>query len=105
MIFPYTHHVFVCQNQRAADHAFGCCQRKGSEEILAYIKKRVRELQIPQLCISKSGCLGECLKGPVVVVYPEGVWYTLTSLDDAEKMIQSHLIQHRPVEEFKINAD
>ena len=43
--------------------------------------------------INKAGCLDRCADGPVLVIYPEGVWYTYVDEEDIEEIIQSHLIK------------
>jgi (2Fe-2S) ferredoxin len=48
--------------------------------------------------VNKAGCLDACNLGPVMVIYPEGTWYTFIDTDDIEEIIQSHLIQGKPVE-------
>jgi len=70
-----------------------------------YAKNRVKELGLSgpgKVRINKAGCLDRCADGPVLVVYPEGVWYTLVDAEDVEEVIQSHLIQGRPVERLKL---
>ena len=52
--------------------------------------------------VNKAGCLDRCADGPVMVVYPQGVWYTLVDQDDVEEIIQSHLINGRPVERLQL---
>jgi (2Fe-2S) ferredoxin len=52
--------------------------------------------------INKAGCLDRCDHGPVMVVYPEAVWYTYVDKEDVEEIIQEHLINGRVVERLKI---
>ena len=52
--------------------------------------------------INKAGCLDRCDQGPVMVVYPEAVWYTYVDKEDVEEIIQEHLIHGRVVERLKI---
>ena len=92
MKLPYDFHVFVCQNQRPEGHKFGCCLSKGSDKILTHLKSRVKELNLKKICITKSGCLGLCDKGPAVVIYSEGTWYGIKTLADTEIVLQQHLI-------------
>jgi len=47
--------------------------------------------------VNKAGCLDACNLGPVMVVYPEGTWYTFIDTDDIEEIIQSHLLEGKPV--------
>jgi (2Fe-2S) ferredoxin len=53
--------------------------------------------------VNKAGCLDRCADGPVMVVYPEGIWYTLIDQDDVEEIIQSHLIKGAPVARLQLN--
>ena len=52
--------------------------------------------------VNKAGCLDRCSDGPVLVVYPAGIWYTLVDTEDVEEIIQSHLILGRPVERLQL---
>ncbi len=52
--------------------------------------------------INKSGCLDQCEHGPTVVVYPEAVWYGNVKPEDAEEIVQEHLVGGRPVERLRI---
>ncbi len=52
--------------------------------------------------VSKSGCLGRCSSGPCIVIYPEGIWYTYSSFADIDEIIQSHLIENKPVDSLLI---
>jgi (2Fe-2S) ferredoxin len=42
--------------------------------------------------VSKSGCLGRCNSGPCIVIYPEGIWYSYSSFEDIDRIIESHLL-------------
>ena len=88
----YDFHVFVCQNQRPEGHPLGCCMSKGSNELLAYMKARVKELGVENIRINKSGCLDQCSTGPALVIYPEGKWFSPQSIQDVEEIIQSHIL-------------
>ena len=52
--------------------------------------------------VNKAGCLDRCADGPVMVVYPAGIWYTFIDTEDIEEIIQSHLIQGHPVERLQL---
>ena len=72
----YETHVFCCVNVRAQDHPRSCCSARGSVDLHAYMKGRVKELGIKDIRVNQSGCLERCEMGPSMVIYPEGVWYT-----------------------------
>jgi (2Fe-2S) ferredoxin len=84
-------HVFCCTNERPAGHPRGCCKEKGSERLRDYLKARAKELGLKDVRINTSGCLDRCELGPSVVVYPEGVWYTMANKADADEILTTHL--------------
>lgn len=99
----FKHHVFICCNQRTNGDV--SCNDHGASEILDYAKERVAALKLNQpgmVRINKAGCLGRCLEGPVMVVYPEAVWYQFVDKDDVEEIITSHLVKGVPVDRLRI---
>lgn len=99
----YQHHVFFCLNQR--DDGRPCCAARGAAPMQEYAKRRIKELGLNgegRVRINKAGCMDRCEEGPVMVVYPEGVWYTYVDQEDIEEIIQSHLVNGRVVERLKI---
>ena len=95
---PYfRYHLFCCTNIRPEDHPRGSCGRMGGAGLRDYMKQRVKEEDLPSVRVNTAGCLDRCELGPVVVVYPEGVWYSLTSEADVDTVIEEHLKNGRPV--------
>ena len=88
----YAAHIFVCTNRRPEEHPRGCCAAKGSEKLRDYMKARAKELKIPSIRVNTAGCLERCEFGPAMVIYPEGVWYRPTSIEDVEEILQVHVI-------------
>ena len=95
-------HVFCCTNERPPGHEKGCCKEKGAEKLRNYMKTRVKELGIDGVRINTAGCLDRCEQGPVMVIYPEGVWYTYTSTTDIDEIIERHLQKGERVERLLI---
>jgi (2Fe-2S) ferredoxin len=92
-------HVFVCINQRPENHPMGCCQSKGSVEILQALGEAVQTSELAaSTAVSGSTCLGPCALGASVVVYPEGVWYQGVTASDVPEIVESHLKGGEPVE-------
>src|SRR4029078_2333264 len=90
----YKHHVFFCLNKRDAPE--NCCACHGSEAMQEYAKKRIKELKLNgqgMIRVNKSGCLDRCEEGPVIVVYPEEVWYTYVDRQDIAATIDRHLFR------------
>jgi (2Fe-2S) ferredoxin len=99
----YKHHVFFCCNQRTNGEP--CCNDNGSSELRDYAKKAIGKLGLAgegKIRINQSGCLDRCQEGPVMVVYPEEVWYTYVDKADIEEIISEHLQNGRPVERLRI---
>jgi (2Fe-2S) ferredoxin len=101
----YQRHVFFCTNDRGADSDRPSCNRCGSQAMRDYAKQRVKELGLAgpgKVRINSAGCLDRCEEGPICVVYPEGVWYTYVDSVDVDEIIDSHVINGKPVERLKI---
>jgi (2Fe-2S) ferredoxin len=96
---PFKHHLFFCLNERS--NGENCCAQHNAFELFTYAKNRIKELGLSgagKIRVNKAGCLDACNLGPVMVVYPEGTWYTFIDDDDIEEIIQSHLLEGKTVE-------
>lgn len=99
----YKYHVFFCTNQR--EPGAECCANFGSARLRDYAKKKVKDLGLAGkggVRINTAGCLDRCSDGPVVVIYPEGTWYTYVDEEDIDEIIQEHLLHGREVDRLKI---
>ncbi len=102
----YKHHVFFCTNLR--DDGRQSCGQCGSSAAREYVKGRCKELGIHgagRVRINTAGCLDRCEQGPVIVVYPEEVWYTYVDHEDLDEIIREHLQNGRPVERLRLDRD
>lgn len=92
-------HVFVCVNRRDPQNPKGCCANRGAEQILEVFKKELHARGLKtKMRANSSGCLDQCKNGPVVVVYPEAVWYRVPTEADALEIIEKHLLCGEPVQ-------
>jgi len=99
----YKHHVFFCLNQREEGQA--CCTDHQAQEAWKHCKTRVKALGIngaQGVRVNQAGCLDRCASGPVMVVYPEAIWYTFVDTQDIDEIIESHLQNGKPVERLKL---
>ncbi|MYM36552.1 (2Fe-2S) ferredoxin domain-containing protein [Duganella sp. FT50W] len=99
----YKHHVFFCMNQR--DDGRNSCGDHGAEVAQKHAKKRCKELDMygqGEVRINQAGCLNRCEEGPLLVIYPEGTWYTYVDTADIDEIIDSHLVNGQVVERLKI---
>jgi len=99
----FKHHVFFCCNQRGEGEV--SCNNSGATAMQTYAKSRISALGLKgkgNIRINKAGCLDRCDDGPVLVVYPDGVWYTYVDESDIDEIISEHLQHGRVVERLKI---
>jgi len=99
----YQHHVFFCTNQR--DNGAACCADFNANSLRQYAKQRIQSLQLTGkggIRINSAGCLDRCNEGPVLVVYPDAVWYSYLDQSDIDEIIDKHLCQGQIVERLRL---
>lgn len=100
----YYKHLFFCINQRSEGKK--CCANDSSIYLYKYAKEKIRSYdKTRRIKVSQSGCLGQCAKGPVLVIYPEAMWYTFTSEKDIDEIIDAHLFQDIVVPRLLLSLD
>ncbi len=96
---PYERHVFVCVAGKT-------CPEWGGAEIAGRLKEMAFEAGVTdRIRVNPAGCLNQCGHGPVIVVYPEQIWYAGVKPDDVEEIfsrtvmngeVVSRLLHPRP---------
>ena len=83
-------HVLVCGGTG--------CTSSGSQKIINEFEARIEENGLSEeVKVIKTGCFGLCALGPVVVVYPEGAFYSMVKVSDVEEIVKEHLVGGRIV--------
>ena len=100
---PYRYHVFAC-DQRKPEGA-PCCSERGSAAVIEALRREVaaRGL-IDAVQVTTCGSIGLCERGPNLVVYPDGVWYSGVTPADVPEIVAEHFQNGRPVERL-MNRD
>jgi (2Fe-2S) ferredoxin len=99
----FERHVFVCHNMRPADAPRPSCTTDGKSDLHTRLQQLSKDAGLGgRVRINKSGCLDQCEHGPMVVVYPEAVWYGNVRPEDAEAIVEEHLVGGRPVERLRV---
>jgi (2Fe-2S) ferredoxin len=100
----FTHHIFICSNQRSLGHRRGCCDPDGSQSLRNAFKTELKRRGLGSLVrANKAGCLDQCEHGPTVVVYPQGVFYGGVTLADVPRIVEETVIAGRVIEELRIS--
>jgi len=84
---PYDHHVLVC--------TCPTCSEKDAEGVLLAFRREVEARGLGEkVKVTRTGCLssGECKHGPLVVIYPQGVWYRSVRVSDVDEIMEKHLV-------------
>jgi (2Fe-2S) ferredoxin len=95
----YKYHLFFCTHSRDDGTAF--CEQHGAQDLRNYAKQRVKDLKLKRVRVNNAGCLNRCALGPMMVVYPEGIWYRYENEADIDEIIESHVINGQIVERLK----
>jgi (2Fe-2S) ferredoxin len=97
-ISPYKRHVMMCVGKSCGENM----------PLLKYMKEAVSKAGLDQgkdaVRVNRAGCLGVCKQGPIIVVHPEGVWYSDLNEEKIDKIIQSHFMQNQPVHEWAFHV-
>ncbi|MGD1100962.1 MAG: methyltransferase [Terriglobia bacterium] len=100
---PFHYHVYICDQKKP--EGVPCCPARGSAATIEALRKEVAAHGLmDEVQITTCGSLGVCERGPNLVVYPEGVWYSGVRPEDVPELVESHFVQGRVVERL-VNRD
>ena len=91
----YDPHVFVCTSGET------CPTQGDTEKLVKVLRDGARQAGRSDIRINKAGCFSQCGHGPMLVVYPENVWYAGVQESDLPEILASHILGGRPVERLR----
>lgn len=101
---PFRYHVFVCDQEKP--EGLSCCSAHGSQGVLEALRREVAARNLfNSVAITPCGSLGMCDHGPIMVIYPEGVWYARVSAADVPELVSEHFQHGRPLMRLALNDE
>lgn len=86
------YHIFVCTSSRPNGQQKGFCHTKAGVDVMARFMEEIEERGLGnEVFLTNTGCFGICEKGPVVVVYPDNVWYASVTPGDVGEIMDEHI--------------
>ncbi|MCB1197739.1 MAG: (2Fe-2S) ferredoxin domain-containing protein [Deltaproteobacteria bacterium] len=86
----YEFHLFVCVNER--DQPKQGCRDRQAHDLVELFREKIKAQAIPATCrVNKSGCLGKCAQGPVVVLYPQNQWFFKVTAEKVDEILATFL--------------
>jgi (2Fe-2S) ferredoxin len=100
----FDHHIFICTNERDESAARPSCAASGGKKLKSAFKDSIQETGLKhRVRANEAGCLDQCEHGPVVVIYPEAVWYGFVRVKDVQEIVREHLLHGRWVERLRLS--
>ncbi len=92
----YERHVFVCTSGET------CPTQGDTEKYVKVLREGMRQAgRQGDVRINKAGCFSQCGHGPMIVVYPDNVWYAGVQESDLQEILTSHIVGGKPVERLR----
>ncbi len=96
-------HVFICTQNRPQGHPRGSCGAKGCADVMNEFMNEIQARNLfEKIALTNTGCMGPCMFGTSVLVYPEGIMYGNVTKEDVKTIIDEHLLGGKPVEALKV---
>lgn len=97
------YHVFVCSSSRINGQQQGFCHSNDAIDIVQRLLEEIEDQDLTDdVMVTNTGCMGICQSGPVMVIYPEGIWYTEVGVGDVTEIVESHLVNGSKVSRLEL---
>ena len=94
---PFRLHVYACQQEKPGNAP--CCAARGSAAVLDALRKELAAQGLMgEVQLTTCGSIGMCERGPNLIVYPEGVWYSGVQVSDVPEIVREHFKKGKVVE-------
>lgn len=90
------YHIFVCNSFRVGGDPQGVCNRKDAVNLLQVLENEIVDRGLDAM-VSSTGCLKQCEKGPILIVYPQGWWYSEVDANKLDQILDA-LEENEPAE-------
>ncbi len=93
---PFTYHVYVCTQEKPGGKP--CCAARGGAAVVDALRAELGKASLgDEVQVTTCGSLGLCDRGPNMVVYPGGIWYSGVTPADVPELVREHFVHGRPV--------
>jgi (2Fe-2S) ferredoxin len=97
----FTHHIFICNNQKAEGKP--CCGEERGTALVNEFKQQINEKGLKgKVRAQRTGCLDACEFGPSLVIYPEGTFYGHVNIEDVSRIIDEHVVGGTVIEDLEL---
>lgn len=84
------HHIFVCTSSRLTGENKGYCVQQNGKDIISAFVEELQDRDLDgEIMVTNTGCFGLCSMGPIVMIYPEQIWYGKVTVDDVEEIMDA----------------
>ena len=98
----YDPHIFMCTNRRPDDHPRGSCGARDAEMLRQYLRDKLKTSNVANARANMAGCMDQCENGPVLVIYPEGIWYRASTKQEIDRIVEEHLVGGKIVTDLQV---
>ena len=95
-------HLLVCASFRTSGAPQGVCHKKGAAQLLGYIEGELSDRGLNGVTVSSTGCLKACDRGPILIVYPDNLWYGGVESEEAIDAILDALASGEAAAEYAL---